>query len=256
MSFVAVWRAFRGVLRAAQLTPLDTAAARLPKLFAGTSRLTPFSTPDARTLQAIVVEQIAARGGRAGLAPWAGAGGVAPLVAHTGADAEEVGRQVGDLYRSAFLLGDLRLVAPPSGEAGGEARGEVVALYFVDYVEWVVRHLRRLAFALFATLVLATMLLSSYPFEPQSLVKATLFVLMAASVAAVLAALVQMNRDPVLSAITHTDPGEVTWSAPFVLNLVLVGAVPALTLLGTQFPEVRNFLFSWVTPILRTVGRN
>jgi hypothetical protein len=31
--------------------------------------------------------------------------------------------------------------------------------------------------------------------------------------------------------------------------------IPLLTLLGSQFPEVRDFLFGWLAPLLKTAGR-
>jgi hypothetical protein len=278
--FVGTWRALRRCLQELAATRLVGACGRLPAFLPELSRLTPFSMPERRVADATF--DGLARDLWAALARAHPAADRALRAAMDRAAAPllPAGARLGTPGRLPLPLGSTDptrlpamaaaygvLYATLHGPAGGErapeprpgsaraAAQEVAALYLVDYVEWVVRHLRRLAFALLATLVLTTVLISSYPFEPQSLVKATLFVLMAASVAALLAALVQMNRDPVLSAITHTSPGEVTWDARFVANLVLVGAVPALTLLGTQFPEVRDFLFSWVTPILRTVGR-
>lgn len=276
--FVGTWGALRRCLQELSATRLVPAFGRLPKLLPELSRLTPFSMPEKRVadaaFDAIARDRWAAlarahpdadaairAGMRAAAERHLGRGerldepGQLPLPLG-GDDPTRVpalAAAYGVLYSTDAADAD----APaPHAESARAVVQEIAALYVVDYVEWVVRHLRRLAFAVLVTLVLATVLLSSYPFEPQSLVKATLFVLMATSVVALLAALVQMNRDPVLSAITHTHPGEVTWDARFVVNLVLVGAVPALTLLGTQFPEVRDFLFSWVTPILRTVGRN
>jgi hypothetical protein len=46
----------------------------------------------------------------------------------------------------------------------------------------------------------------------------------------------------------------VTWDVPFVTNLLAVVGVPVLTLLGSMFPEVRDFLFGWLAPLLKTVG--
>lgn len=282
--FVHTWWALRRCLAGLTGTGLVAAFGRLPALLPELSRLTPFSMPAKRTadaaFEAVGRERWAAlrRAHPATAAALDGAmrkqadeatPGVAltepgelclPLGCDDPARVRALAAGYGVLYRAAEWGTILDAPGPASGAPpAGSAQAvvqEVAALYVVDYVEWVVRHLRRLAFGLLATLVLATVLLSSYPFEPQSLVRAGLFVLMAASVGAILTTLVQMNRDPVLSAVTHTDPGKVTWDAPFVVNLVLVGAVPALTLLGTQFPEARDFLFSWVTPILRTVGRN
>jgi hypothetical protein len=132
---------------------------------------------------------------------------------------------------------------------------ELVALYVVDYVEWVVRHLRHLALSLVVALALTTVLLSSYPFEPASLVKVFFFAVMAASVASIASLLFQMSRNVTMSRITHTTPGQVNWDTQLVFNLVLVSAVPILTLLTAQFPQIRGFLFSWVTPALTSISK-
>jgi hypothetical protein len=31
--------------------------------------------------------------------------------------------------------------------------------------------------------------------------------------------------------------------------------VPLLTLLSAQFPQIRDILFSWVTPVLKAIGK-
>jgi hypothetical protein len=164
-------------------------------------------------------------------------------------------------------LGQVRLdladAAPGAATAGTTARPlgwadvaqELVALYVIDYVEWVVRHLRHLALSIIVSLALTTMLLASYPFEPESLVKVFFFGLMAAAVLSIGSLLFHMKRDTTMSRITRTTPGEVDWDTKFVSDLVLVGAVPVLTLLSTQVPQVRAFLFSWVAPTLTALGK-
>jgi hypothetical protein len=132
---------------------------------------------------------------------------------------------------------------------------EIVALYVVDYVEWVVRHLRHLALNLVVALALTTVLLSSYPLEPESLVKVCFFGLMAAAVACVASLLFEMSRNDTMSRITHTTPGQINWDTQLVFNLVLVSVVPILTVVSAHFPQVRGFLFSWVTPALSAIGK-
>jgi hypothetical protein len=131
------------------------------------------------------------------------------------------------------------------------AAEELVAVYVVDYIECVFKYLRGLAAFLLVALVLMTVLIVAYPFQPASVVRTMYLLIIGVSVVTLVAVLVRMNRDPVLSAIAGTNAGEVTWDARFVLNLVTFGAVPILTLLGSEFPELRGFLFSWVSPALR-----
>jgi hypothetical protein len=119
----------------------------------------------------------------------------------------------------------------------------------VDYIEWVIHHLRILALFLLVSLLITTLLLSGYPFMPRQLVKLSFIVLLLVSVGAMLYVNTQMNRNEVLSRIAKTEPGKITWDARFVTNLVTFGALPILTLLTSELPGLRSALFSWVEPL-------
>jgi hypothetical protein len=135
------------------------------------------------------------------------------------------------------------------------AAEEYAASRMVEYIEWIVRHLRVLALFMLLSLLLTTMLVSSYPYQPQSLLRLILLLVLAGSVGSVIAVLVQMNRDEVLSRITRTEPGRVTWNGTFIVNLFTFGLVPLLTLLSSEFPELRNALFAWLQPLVNAVAK-
>ena len=40
-----------------------------------------------------------------------------------------------------------------------------------------------------------------------------------------------------------------------VVTMPLYGAAPIITLVGWEFPPVRDFLFSWVTPALHLITK-
>jgi hypothetical protein len=61
--------------------------------------------------------------------------------------------------------------------------------------------------------------------------------------------LAQMHRDATLSRITDTKPGEL--GLDFWFRLVSFLALPLLSLLAAQFPEISNFLFSWMQPAMQ-----
>jgi len=134
------------------------------------------------------------------------------------------------------------------------AAEEFTAVQVVDYVEWVVAQLRTLAVFLFVAMVLTTMLLSSYPYERQSVVKLVFFVVLVAGVGTLLRVSVEMNRDEVLSRVAKTEPGKLTWDRHFLINALVFGVVPVATLVSSEFPAVREFLFAWIYPITRLVG--
>jgi hypothetical protein len=134
------------------------------------------------------------------------------------------------------------------------AAEEYAAVQVVDYVEWVVAQLRVLALFLFAALVLTTALLSAYPYEPASLVKLVFFIILLASVGGLLRVSVEMSRDEVLSRVAKTEPGKVTWDRHFLMNGLIFGLVPIATLVSSEFPAVREFLFAWIYPLTRLLG--
>jgi hypothetical protein len=135
------------------------------------------------------------------------------------------------------------------------AAEEYAATRMVEYTEWVVRGQRLLAGFLVLSLVLATLVISSYPYQPQSLLRVLLLIVLLGAVGILLLVLVQMNRDEVLSRIARTEPGRLTWDLNFVVHVVAFGAVPLLTLLSSEFPALRGLLFSWIQPLLQMLSR-
>jgi hypothetical protein len=132
---------------------------------------------------------------------------------------------------------------------------ELYALYVADYVDWVFQHMRYLASFLLIALLLSVVLLASYPFQPQSVLTAVFAVVFVVGVATILYVLVAMNRDKVLSAISNTQAGKVSWDGHFITSLATYGALPLITLVSTEFPEIRDFLFSWVAPLVRALTK-
>ena len=146
---------------------------------------------------------------------------------------------------------------PPSKAIGAAMRTaeEFMAIECVRYVESVLHDLRLLASFLLMSLLLSVALLSSYPFQPQGIVKLAFIALLLGTVIVLFLVMTQMSRDDVLSSITRTEPGKVSWDTTLVLNLVLFGVIPLLALVSSEFPSVRTFLFSWAEPMLRSLGK-
>ncbi|MDQ6829271.1 MAG: hypothetical protein M3081_10440 [Gemmatimonadota bacterium] len=272
---LAVWFGMRACLKSIEVTPLLDAFERSSKEFSRLTRMTPFQAPSDRIVDHEIERQHAALYRLL----WAGA----PTEPRdldqlsTVARSDVMRERRGSLYclvspkelgaEIAQLLVALRerwnptkIEADPEQEKRREAittaAEDLVVPFLIDYIEWVFRHLRALAFFLATAIVATTILLWSYPFLPESGIRLAFIALVVVCVGAMLFVLTEINRDDVLSRITHTDLGAVTWDANFILNLILFGVVPLLTLLGAQFPAIGDFLFSWVTPALRAVGRS
>jgi hypothetical protein len=135
------------------------------------------------------------------------------------------------------------------------AAEELAACQVVQYIDWVLHHLFRLAFVLLVIVVLVTVLISSYPFQPHSTIKVIFFGLVLLTAVSIVAALIRLNRDEVMSRVNKTAPGVITWDTPFILNVALFGLVPLLAILSAEFPAIRSILFAWVEPLFRAVAR-
>ncbi|MEO6708180.1 MAG: hypothetical protein ABI054_14590 [Planctomycetota bacterium] len=55
------------------------------------------------------------------------------------------------------------------------------------------------------------------------------------------------------SCPSRATPGELTWDRTLYANLALYGIVPAVTLISSQFPMLRETLFKWVDPLVKFV---
>ena len=133
---------------------------------------------------------------------------------------------------------------------------ELVAVQAVDYTQWVMHHLRYLTLYIVGSLVIVTEMLASYVLQPSSTLWVMLILLVLIAVVTLVSIFVQMNRDEVLSRITGTPPGKLTWDVPFITNLAVVGIVPVLTFVGSAVPWLHDILFSWVDPFLRALGKH
>ena len=137
-----------------------------------------------------------------------------------------------------------------------EKLAALYAVYVADYIDWVFQHLRYLASFMMIAMVLTSILLSSYAFHPQSVFRILTLLITGVAIVVIVSAVVQINRHPVLSAIANTPAGQLSWDAQTVKNLITYALVPLITVASTQLPQLREFLFSWVTPLLRAFVRN
>ena len=99
-----------------------------------------------------------------------------------------------------------------------------------------------------AGLLLMLLAVSSYPFEPHDILLLFNWAGILAFVAIAMWVFIQMNRDPVLSSLNDTTPGQISWNKEFVVRIVMYGIVPILALLGAQFPQSVGQLVSHFIP--------
>jgi hypothetical protein len=125
---------------------------------------------------------------------------------------------------------------------------EVVALRYLAYIRYVMRHLRNILSFITTGFILMTLALNCYPFQTLNLIRwsiTSVFVLISV---VLLYAFQEMSRNEILSRITDTKSGSL--DAGFFTRVVSIGALPVLAVVASHFPSVGRFLFSWVQPAI------
>jgi hypothetical protein len=141
---------------------------------------------------------------------------------------------------------------PPKPELRAFVLAEdLVAMRYYTYIRYVVTELRNLLFFVAMAFSLLFLAFHAYAFRADQAIDWSfmgLFLILGVGVTVVL---YQMELDPILSHFGGTQAGEVGWS--FYLNLLKYGAVPFLTIIGSQVPAVSNLLLRWVQPTLQSL---
>jgi len=126
-----------------------------------------------------------------------------------------------------------------------------VALHYSQFLLYGVRQIQNLLWFPCIGFVLLMFAMNSHSFQAPHLIGRFLLIV-AVAIAWILGkCMVEMERDPILSRIAGTKPGEL--SATFYLKLARYGALPVLGLLAWQFPWISNFLSSWIEPALEAL---
>jgi hypothetical protein len=121
-----------------------------------------------------------------------------------------------------------------------------VAARVVDLLRQIFPQLLNLAcFSMVGALAM-TLAVSGYPFPGHDTMLWFSWLVLLSVIGMILVVFIQMNRDRVLSMLTGTTPGRLNWNSSFVLQVVVFGVIPVLTLMGAQFPHTLSGLFSWM----------
>ncbi len=142
--------------------------------------------------------------------------------------------------------------AASSGRSGAEA---FFAAQVVAFCQKVLRQLWMLAAAAFATWILMSLLVSSYPQLAPSSVNTLLGLELGALVVVFLAATFQMSRDPVLSALSGSAAGQFSFDADTRFRLIMFVVTPFLALLGSETPVVRSLVGTSFFELLKLLTR-
>jgi len=122
----------------------------------------------------------------------------------------------------------------------------LVCYVYLGFIQNTLGRMRTLVMGILWLFISATISMASYPFDPRPVVNGAMVLLFLILGAVIVFVYAQMHRDPILSLVTNTNPGEL--DGDFWVKLVSFGAGPMLGLMATIFPELTDFLFSWVAP--------
>jgi len=142
-------------------------------------------------------------------------------------------------------------VEPPAKNPTTRAVERFLCLFYLDIILVPLRRLQTLILAMAGVFVFVLVSYSSYPFESRESFHVLLIFIFFAISLVVGIVYGQMYANPLLSRITNTKPGEL--GLDFWIRLGTFIFVPLLSLLSVQFPEINNFLFSWLQPALQSV---
>jgi hypothetical protein len=132
-----------------------------------------------------------------------------------------------------------------------QAAEEFLAIRYVSLIRAVMANMRYLMSFVSVCFVLAIVAWNSYPFQPRYEVDWFFTFLLFVLGGGIIWVFAEMHRDPILSRITETNANEL--GIDFYIRIVTFGAVPVLTWLAYQFPEVGNFIFKFLQPGLGVI---
>jgi hypothetical protein len=130
----------------------------------------------------------------------------------------------------------------------------LVAVRYYTYIRYVVTELRNLLFFVTMGFSLLFLAFHTYAFRADQTIDWSFLILFLVLAVGIVWVVYQMELDPILSHFggrEEEDAGKVGWS--FYLNLLKYGAVPMLTIIGSQVPAVSNLLLRWVQPTLQSL---
>lgn len=129
-----------------------------------------------------------------------------------------------------------------------------LALRVAAYLRYVFAHMRNSLIGGLTCGLLALVGVTAYVFEPKHFISLAGWLGLGIAVALTIWIFLQMDRNPTLSRIGHTTPGQVTFDRVFLTKLLTYAGIPILGLIATQFPQVGRMLGQLTSQLLRIGG--
>jgi hypothetical protein len=132
-----------------------------------------------------------------------------------------------------------------------QAAEEFVCLTYVGYLQNLLGRMRTMVLSMVGIFAAIALSVGFYPFTPRPTISIGLLFLLLVIGAVVGTVFAGLDRDSTLSHITNTEPGAL--GSHFWLRMLSFIGVPALGLIVAQFPEITDFVFSWITPTMNSM---
>jgi hypothetical protein len=126
------------------------------------------------------------------------------------------------------------------------SKEEFCALVYVQYFQQAILQIRRRVLSSVVLYLCIVGAVAGYPVLNRQLQMFALAVVLALLCGPIVLVYAEMHRDPILSRTTETQPGAL--GVDFFIHIFGTLALPVLGLVATQFPEVTNFVVSWIEP--------
>jgi DNA-binding transcriptional MerR regulator len=128
---------------------------------------------------------------------------------------------------------------------------ELIVVRYVALIRAVLINIRYLMLFVSMAFVLALIAWNSYPFQPHAFIDWCFTILLGILTLGFVWVFAQMHRNAILSRITDTTANELGWE--FYVRIAAFGAVPVLTWLAYQFPQIGGSLYRIIQPGLQVV---
>lgn len=135
-----------------------------------------------------------------------------------------------------------------SDNAPVRAAEEFICLIYVGYLQNLLGRMRTMVLSMAGLFAAVALSVGFYPFTPRPTISLSLLFLLLLIGIVVGVVFAGLDRDSTLSHVTNTEPGSL--GAHFWLRMVSFIGVPAMGLIVAQFPEVTDFVFSWIEPTM------
>jgi hypothetical protein len=128
---------------------------------------------------------------------------------------------------------------------------EFVCMVYVGYLQNMIARMRTMVLSIIGIFAAIALSVACYPYSPRPLLALSLMTLLLVIGAVVATVYAGLDRDNTLSHITNTEPGHLGLN--FWVRIISFVGVPALGLIVAQFPEVTDFVASWIQPGMNAV---